>query len=179
MRIIAGKYRGRVLQLPRNLPVRPTTDFAKEALFNILTNRINLEDMNVLDLFAGTGNLSIELLSRGVKQCISVDMNFNCTTWLSSAKQTLGIENWKIQKEEALKFTKRCTESFNFIIADPPYDWKHHLALVDSIFILPIIENEGLFILEHGKSNDFSTHPYFVEVRLYGAVHFSFFKRHH
>jgi 16S rRNA (guanine966-N2)-methyltransferase len=123
VRIIAGKYRGRVLQLPRNLPVRPTTDFAKEALFNILTNRINLEEMQVLDLFAGTGNLSIELLSRGVKQCTSVDMNYNCTAWLSSAKKTLEIENWKIQKADALKFTKRCTESFNFIIADLTRPW--------------------------------------------------------
>ncbi len=176
MRIIAGKYRGRVLQLPRNLPVRPTTDFAKEALFNVLTNRIELETMRVLDLCAGTGNLSIELLSRGVDKCTSVDLNYHCTTWLNSAKRTLGIENWSIQKEDALKFTKRCTEQFNFIIADPPYDWKYHQALVDNVFNLPILDRDGLFILEHGKANNFKMHPYFFEERLYGAVHFSFFK---
>ncbi len=175
MRIISGKYRGRVLRLPKNLPVRPTTDFAKEALFNILNNKIDLADLTVLDLFAGTGNISLELLSREVTTCTSVDLNFACISWLQEAKKQWQIPNWQITKEDALKFVKRCSLQYDFILADPPYDWKYHQTLVDAIFEKDILKPDGLFILEHGKTNSFKDHVCFQEVRDYGAVHFSFF----
>jgi 16S rRNA (guanine966-N2)-methyltransferase len=176
VRIIGGKYKSKVLKTPNNLPVRPTTDFAKESLFNILNNHISFEGICVLDLFAGTANLSIECLSRNAMQCVSVDLNFHCVQWMYQLKKELNITNWQIIKNDALKFVKRNETPYDLIIADPPYDWGHHRALAELICQQQLKDRDAIFILEHGNKLVLEDLPYYSETRKYGAVHFSFFK---
>lgn len=176
MRIIRGKYKGRHFPTPTNFKARPTTDFAKEGLFNILENvYVDFdEEPTALDLFAGTGSIGLELASRGCKKVVSVEKDFKHWQFLSRVSKMLGDNAWLPLKNDAFKFCASCKEHYDIIFADPPYALEHLDKIPDAA--LPLLSEDGLFILEHGKDYDFSQHPRFVDHRTYGSVNFSFFK---
>ena len=174
MRIIGGKYKGKSIVAPRGLPVRPTTDFAKESLFNILNNSIDFEEIKLLELFAGTGNIGYEFASRGCTQISSVDLNFNCIQFIKRSNKELGLHN-KVIRSDVFRFIKSNKEKYNFIFADPPYDLERIKDIPKLIFSKGILENEGTLVIEHDKYTDFSDDNYFKNVRQYGRVMFSFF----
>jgi 16S rRNA (guanine(966)-N(2))-methyltransferase RsmD len=176
MRIISGTFKGRRIAPPKNITARPTTDFAKESLFNLLTNRMDFEDVDMLDLFAGTGGIGIEFISRGAREVTAVEMAHTQQNFIISCCKQLGIRNLHLIRGDVFKFVKTCHVQYDFIYADPPYDLPQLATLPDLIFEQDILKEEGYFVLEHSKNNDFSTHPRFLEMRNYGSVHFSFFK---
>ncbi|MBQ0136626.1 MAG: RsmD family RNA methyltransferase [Paludibacteraceae bacterium] len=173
MRIISGKYGGRRLAPPKNITARPTTDFAKESLFNLLNNRLDFEGLDMLDLFAGTGGIGMEFISRGARSVTSVELAHTQQNFIISACKQLGITNLSLVRSDVFKFINACRVQYDFIYADPPYALDKLPLLPD--LVLPLLKADGLFVLEHGKDNDFSTHPNFIEMRVYGSVHFSFF----
>ena len=176
MRIISGTYGGRRFDAPKNLQARPTTDIAKESLFNILQNRIDFEDITALDLFAGTGSISFEILSRGASKVVSVEMGRVQKQFIQKVAGELKITTGlQLIRGDVFKYLKGATQQFDLIFADPPYALKELPTLPDLVLEGNLLKPEGTFILEHGKENDFSSHPRFVELRKYGAVHFSFF----
>jgi 16S rRNA (guanine966-N2)-methyltransferase len=177
VRIISGKYRGRQIHTPNNLPVRPTTDFAKESLFNILNNLVDFEEISVLDLFAGTGNLSYEFFSRGAVTITAVETDPKCVAFISKTAQLLNAGNLTVIKTDVFPYLRRPYESFDIIFADPPYQVENIEEIPDLIFLSKILKEDGWFILEHSKRNDFSKHPFFNQHRRYGNVNFSFFQR--
>ncbi len=176
MRIISGTYRGRRFNPPKNITVRPTTDFAKESLFNLLQNRMDFEGIDVLDLFAGTGSISLEFVSRGAREVISVELAHVQQNFMISTCKQLGVHNMTIVRGDALKYLNSCHLQFDFIYADPPYDMEQLPTLPDLVFAHNILREGGWFVLEHSAHNDFSAHPHFVEHRQYGSVNFSFFQ---
>lgn len=176
MRIISGTYGGRRFDAPKNLQARPTTDIAKESLFNILQNRIDFEDITALDLFAGTGSISFEFLSRGASRVVCVEMGRVQQQFIQKVAGELKITTGlQLIRGDVFKYLKGATQQFDLIFADPPYALKELPTLPDLVLEGNLLKPEGTFILEHGKENDFSSHPRFVELRKYGAVHFSFF----
>lgn len=177
MRIIGGKYQRRQIIAPARLPVRPTTDMAKEALFNIINNHFDFEAIEVLDLFAGTGNISYEFASRGASDVIAVDINNSCVQFIRSTAEKLQIENLKSVRAESFHFLSFCKASFDIVFADPPYDFAELKKIPDNVFNARIIKPNGWLILEHGENVKFSSHPNFFESRRYGKVHFSFFSQ--
>lgn len=177
MRIISGKYKGRVLHPPANLPVRPTTDFAKTGLFNILENQIDFENLNCLDLFSGTGSISIELISRGAKSVTSVDRDYGCTAFQKETTRLLEIHNLRIIRTDVLTFIKKKHDPFDLIFADPPFDLKIHESLTSTIVAGNLLAKDGRFILEHNSKQDWSSLPGFQSNRTYGNVGFSFFSK--
>lgn len=177
MRIIGGKLRGLRLSPPQNLPVRPTTDLAKEALFNILQNQLDLEDIKVLDLFCGTGNLSLEFASRGVAQVISVDRHMGCVQYVKAAAAQHGLPQIKTYKADVFKYLDLETEQYDLIFADPPYDLPKIPELPKIIFNKNLLKSDGLLIVEHQSNQNLSNHPAFVEQRKYGHSSFSFFRQ--
>lgn len=176
MRIISGSLGGRVLHPPKNLPVRPTTDFAKTALFNILTNRIDIESANVLDLCCGTGSISLECASRGAKNVTAVDTHGNCVKFVADMAKLMGISNLKALKSDIFKFIEGERNSFDFIFADPPYDASWIEQISPSVFQYKVLAAKGILIIEHGPKTNLSTAPNFMEKRTYGNVNFSIFK---
>lgn len=174
MRIISGKYGGRRLAPPKNITARPTTDFAKESLFNLLNNRLDFEGLDMLDLFAGTGGIGMEFISRGARSVTSVELAHTQQNFIISACKQLGITNLSLVRSDVFKFINACRVQYDFIYADPPYALDKLPLLPD--LILPLLKSDGWFVLEHGKDNDFSTHPHFMETRVYGSVHFTFFQ---
>ena len=176
MRIISGIHKGRRINPPKNIPVRPTTDFAKEGLFNILNNKIDFEEINVLDLFAGTGNISFEFVSRQSLSITSVDLNYRCTEFIKNTAKELHYENLRAIKANVLKFLTTAKNTYDLIFADPPYDMEEIEQIPELIFNNQLLSEEGIFILEHSRKFDFSDHPHFAEHRKYGNVNFSFFK---
>lgn len=178
MRIISGIYGGRRFDTPKNLQARPTTDLAKGALFNILTNRIDFEGISALDLFAGTGSISFEFVSRGAKKVISIEKNTIQQNYIQSIHNQLKLGNEHcLFRTDVFRYLKNCNEKFDLIFADPPYDLPEIEQLPQTILKSKLLKDDGIFIMEHGKKNDFSSLPEFIEMRTYGAVHFSFF--HH
>ncbi|MGL5787590.1 MAG: RsmD family RNA methyltransferase [Bacteroidales bacterium] len=176
MRIISGIYKRRRFDVPKNIKARPTTDFARENLFNVLNNMIDFEDIrSALDLFAGTGAISFELLSRGCHKVVCVEKVSLQYDFIKKVKQELKDENLITVKGNALKYIETTHEKFDFIFADPPYDLPELPTIPDNIFKHGLLNKGGWFIFEHSKNNDFSEHPYFVERRVYGSVNFSFF----
>ena len=173
MRIISGTYRGRRLVPPKNITARPTTDFAKEALFNLLNNQIGFEDAEMLDLFAGTGGIGLEFISRGAREVTSVEMAHTQQNFIIQTCKQLGITNLSLIRGDVFKFIRACKVQYDFIYADPPYALTNLAELPD--LVLPLLKENGLFVLEHGKDHDFSTHPRYQQTRVYGSVHFSFF----
>jgi 16S rRNA (guanine966-N2)-methyltransferase len=176
MRIIGGTLRGLRLNPPKNLPVRPTTDLAKEALFNILQNQIEFEGIKVLDLFSGTGNISLEFASRGAEQVVSVDRSIQCVHYLKDTAKQHGLNQVKAFKDDVFKYLQLETEQFDLVFADPPYDLNRIPDIPKIVFDKNMLLPGGLLIVEHQSLQNLSNHPAFVEQRKYGHSSFSFFK---
>ena len=177
MRIISGRFKGRRFIPPaKNWPTRPTTDFAKEGLFNILQNRISFEETKMLDLFGGTGNHCYEFISRGCMDATYVDKFPGCVQFVKKIAHELGIENeLHIHKGDVFDFIKHNQSSFDYIFAGPPYPLPNLNDIPDVIFSTTILKTDGLFILEHNPNHDFKTHRCYKEERNYGTTIFSFF----
>ncbi len=175
MRIIRGEYRGRTLNIPKNLPVRPTTDFAKEALFNILENTIDLTQIRFLDLFAGTGSISYEMASRGCRHITSVDLNTQCIKYMNLVKQQLDIKCLQVVRSDALRFLSQCRQPYDLIFADPPYEMPGIEILPAGVINSSCLKEGGTFIFEHARKYNFHEHPEFIDHRSYGSVNFTFF----
>lgn len=175
MRIIAGKHRGKKLNPPNNLPARPTTDFAKESIFNILHNNFTLEKTKVLDLFAGTGNITFEFFSRGTKNITSVEMHNGCLSFIIKTANQLKAENIKIIKSEVLRYLKKETSKYHIIFADPPFVAEILEDVHQLVFENNLLEPEGWLIMEHPTQKKYSHLPKFAEERNYGSVKFSIF----
>lgn len=175
MRIIGGIHKGKVIKVPNNLPVRPTTDFAKEGLFNILANKLDFEHINVLDLFSGTGHISLEFASRGSKEIVSVDKHFRCTGFLKSISKEL---NYPIHvlKSDVFDYLKNASSSYDLIFADPPYDLPEIPDIHKFVFERQLLNKGGILIIEHGSRTRLSDLKNFVQHRNYGNVNFSFFE---
>lgn len=176
MRIISGTFRGRRLEPPKNITARPTTDFAKESLFNLLQNRIDFEGIDVLDLFAGTGSISLECVSRGAREVTAIEMAHTQQNFIISASKTLGVHNLHLIRGDVFKYLKTCKMQYDFIFADPPYALEALPTLPDLIFGGELLRDEGIFVLEHPATYDFSQHPHFIDHRTYGSVNFTFFQ---
>jgi len=177
MRIITGKYKGRHFDIPRSFKARPTTDFAKENIFNVLIQYVDFEDATALDLFSGTGSITLELLSRGCQQVISIELDRDHHRFICDCLAKLGENKACLPlRADVFRFVKSCKQQFDFIFADPPYALKELPTLPDLIFERQLLKEQGLFVLEHGKDHDFSQHPHFVEHRQYGSVNFSLFR---
>ncbi len=178
MRVITGKYKGRHFEVPRSFKARPTTDFAKENLFNVLNGYMDFDDEPIaLDLFAGTGSITLELLSRGCSKVISVEKDAQHFAFISKTLDALKETNCFPLRTDVFRYLTRCNEQFDFIFADPPYALNGLDTLPELVFQKDLLKNDGLFVLEHGKEHDFSNHPCFKERRIYGSVNFSFFKK--
>lgn len=175
MRIIAGSLRGRRLNPPATLPVRPTTDMARESLFNILNNYVDYEDCAVMDLFAGTGAMSLEFVSRGAKEVTSIDINNQCTDFIKASAKQFGVNNIHVVRADAFDLIKRAYKKFDIIFADPPYALENLPQLPDLIFEHDLLTDDGIFILEHPRDYHFEEHPHFWQHRNYGKVNFTFF----
>lgn len=177
MRIISGRWKGRFLIAPKNLPVRPTTDMAKEALFNILSNRFDMDGLSVTDLFAGTGNISYEFASRGAKSVRSVDMDRGCTRYISETARTLGLDTVKVSNADVFRYLSRPQEPSDVVFADPPYDLSEekYRAIVSCVLENGLLAEGGVLVVEHPKSIDLSVMQGYEQTRRYGTVHFSFF----
>ena len=175
MRIISGTLKGRRLNPPSNLPVRPTTDMAKEGFFNILNNYVDYEDCEVMDLFAGTGSITFEFVSRGAKSVTSVDVNGPCTDFIKREATRLNVQNLHVVRADVFDLLKRAYKKFDIIFADPPYAHEGLDKLPDMVFEKELLTDDGILILEHPKEYSFEEHPYFWQHRNYGKVNFTFF----
>ena len=198
MRIITGKYKGRHFEIPRSFKARPTTDFAKENIFNVLTGYIDFEGATALDLFSGTGSISLELVSRGCARVISVEADRDHHRFILQCLQKLGGQSRGPQSRgqvpeaepsepvpvtairgDVFKYLKSCKQQFDFIFADPPYALKELKTIPSLIFEKNLLKEDGVFVFEHGKTDAFTDHPNFVEHRSYGSVNFSIFRPLH
>ena len=177
MRIITGKYKGRHFEIPRSFKARPTTDFAKENIFNVLMGYIDFDGTRALDLFAGTGSITLELLSRGCSQVVSVELDRDHHRFIQQCIAKLQEEN-NVQclRADAFRFIKGGHQQFDFIFADPPYALKELPQIPDLVLGKNLLAPGGIFVFEHGKDNNFSGHPHFVEHRSYGSVNFTLFR---
>ena len=176
MRIITGRYKGRHFDIPRTFKARPPTDFAKENIFNVLQGYTDFDGKTALDLFAGTGSISLELASRGCQQVVSVEADRDHAAFIRQCFAKLGADNQLLIREDVFKFLKTCRQSFDFIFADPPYALRELPQIPDLILESTLLRPDGLLVFEHGKDHDFSQHPRFVEHRQYGSVNFSIFR---
>jgi 16S rRNA (guanine966-N2)-methyltransferase len=178
MRIISGKLKGRRLRAPKNLPVRPTTDMAKEALFNIINNSYYFDSITVIDLFSGTGNISYEFASRGTQNIYAIDANYNCIKYISTTAKELDLEI-NTFKSDVYKFIDKTSMQADIIFADPPYDFEveKFLEIVDTVFSKNLLKEEGVLIIEHSKQTDLSTHEKHSYDKRYGGNVFSFFDK--
>lgn len=177
MRIISGELKGRLITPPKNLRARPTTDFAKENLFNVLGNIIDFEECGVLDLFAGTGSISYEFASRGVRGVTSVEINSVHHNFIRRTATELGIENLYAVKANVFLYLKSCTKRFDIIFSDAPYDLDGSAEVVNLVFERDLLSDEGILIFEHSTAQKFDNHPYLWQSRSYGSVQFSLFKK--
>ncbi|MDO4801176.1 MAG: RsmD family RNA methyltransferase [Prevotellaceae bacterium] len=176
MRIITGIYKGLSFDVPKTFKARPTTDFAKENLFNVVRQYIDFDETTALDLFSGTGSISLELLSRGCQQVISVEADRDHHRFIMQCLQKINASNCVPIRGDVFRFLKSCKMNFDFIFADPPYKLEKLDTIPDEIFNRQLLKEGGLFVLEHGKEYDFSPNPHFAEHRSYGSVNFSFFR---
>jgi 16S rRNA (guanine966-N2)-methyltransferase len=177
MRIISGKHKGRRLQAPKNLPVRPTTDMAKEGLFNVLNNQYYFDSITIIDLFSGTGNISYEFASRGCKNIYAIDENYNCIKYIYNTSKELGLDIITY-KSDVYSFLEKTTLKADIIFADPPYNLEieKFLDIVEIIFQKKMISNEGILVIEHSKNTDLSKHKNHSHDKRYGGNVFSFFE---
>jgi len=176
MRIVSGTHKSKRITAPKNLPVRPTTDMAKESLFNILNNNYYFDEVRVLDLFSGTGNISYEFASRGTEKILCVDQNTNCIRFINKTATELGFDAITTIKADVFDFLEKHKQEHDIIFADAPYDLEGLDKIVEMVFAKKLLSQTGVLILEHDKEQDFSELPYFVSSRRYGNVNFSFFE---
>lgn len=177
MRIISGFLKGKSVLPPAGYKARPTTDFAREALFDILDNEYEFDDLKVLDLFGGTGAISFEFISRGIGHVWCVEMAPPHAAFISSAAKELGVaDRITVVRHNVFDFIPLCKEKFDLVFADPPYALDGLERLPDLVLSAGIMHPGAYFILEHGSEHSFSSHPAFVKERKYGRVHFSFFE---
>ncbi|MDR0873841.1 MAG: 16S rRNA (guanine(966)-N(2))-methyltransferase RsmD [Prevotellaceae bacterium] len=176
MRIISGQFKGRRIEPPHNITARPTTDFAKESLFNVLNNLMDFEASASLDLFAGTGSISIELASRGCPSVLAIEQNDMHLAFIKKTLKQLGIITVFPLKADVFKFLPTTSQRFDFIFADPPYDLRTLEMLPDLVFDNQLLKDGGIFVLEHSQKNNFDAHPHFLQHRNYGNVNFTFFR---
>ena len=176
MRIISGLYKGRKIVAPKKLPVRPTTDMAKEALFNILNNQYYFDDISVLDLFSGTGNISYEFASRGTENILAVDDNYGCIKFINDTSETFEMPINTI-KSDVYKFLGQTKQKFTIIFADPPYNFEENLfsKIPELVFKNELLEDEGQLIVEHSKHTNLSHIEHYSHTKNYGGNAFSFF----
>lgn len=178
MRIISGTHKGKVIFPDKNFRARPTTDFAKENLFNVLNNYIDIEGAVVLDLFSGTGSISYEFASRGAERIVSVELNYNHYSFIKKTIVQLGFKNINVFKTDVFIACKKLKgQSFDIIFADPPYDLEKIMDIPVAIFDNELLAPDGLAIIEHPGTVDFSSAPFFSEHRQYGSVNFSIFRK--
>ena len=181
MRIITGIYKGRHFDIPRSFKARPTTDFAKENIFNVLNQHIDFDGATALDLFSGTGSISLELLSRGCCRVVSIEQDRDHHRFICDCLKKLNPSATNATgtviplRADVFRFIKSCREQYDFIFADPPYALKELATIPDLIFEKGLLKADGIFVFEHGKDHDFSAHPHFLEHRAYGSVNFSIF----
>ena len=176
MRIVSGEFKGRIIHPPAGFTLRPTTDIAKESLFNILGNRYDFDELSVLDLFAGTGGISYEFLSRGVNEIICVDIHPKHVGFIDKTCRDLKCNNARVVRSDAFVFLKACTKQFDVIFADPPYDLKGIEQIPQLVFEKQLLKANGVLIVEHAIETDLSALPHFSEKRKWGKVNMSFFE---
>lgn len=177
MRIIGGALKGKAIDPPAGYKARPTTDFAREALFDILNNEYEFDGLHVLDLFGGTGAISFEFISRGAGHVWCVEMAPANAAFISSQARRLGLSNMTVVRHNVFDFIPLCTEKFDIVFADPPYALEGLETLPARVLDAGILHPGGYFILEHGSEHSFTSHPLFVKEKVYGRVHFSFFEQ--
>jgi 16S rRNA (guanine(966)-N(2))-methyltransferase RsmD len=175
LRIISGIYKGKQIHPDKSFTARPTTDFAKESLFNILNNRLDFEEIEVLDLFSGTGSISYEFASRGAKKIDCVELNFKHASFIIKTAQELKFNQLKVFRMSTYQYLKLAKHTFDLIFADPPYDMPEVEKLPELVLAANLLKPDGIFIMEHSKGIDFTANPQFKEHRNYGNVNFSFF----
>ena len=175
MRIIGGSHKGRRITAPGSLPVRPTTDMAKEALFNILNNHYDFEGLKVLDLFAGIGSISYEFASRGAAEVLSVEMNPRCVNFITETSRKLDLKNLFVIRANVFTYLRRSGKKFDIIFADPPYDLEGIETIPDLVFENDLLDKDAWLIVEHSANIDFSDHSNLDQQRKYGKVNFSMF----
>lgn len=178
MRIVSGTYKGRIIKPPKNFKARPTTDFAKENLFNILNNNFDFSELTVLDLFSGTGSISYEFASRGSMKVIAIEKNFKHQAFIKKTIEDYEFKQIKTIKTDAFRFIKSCNEQFDIVFADPPYDLKEIESIPAFIFEHDMLKKNGWLIVEHGDKTNFSRQKGFKEQRKYGGVNFSIFENY-
>ena len=176
MRIIGGDLKGKSIMPPAGYAARPTTDFAKEGLFNTLVNEIDFEEMAMLDLFSGTGSISYEAASRGCRDIVSVEMNPANARFIKQTAASLGIKGMQVVHHNVFDFLNICTKKFDFVFADPPYAIDNLAGIPEKVFAAGILNDGAIFVLEHPGTFSFMEHPRFVKEKKYGNVHFSYFK---
>ena len=177
MRIVGGKYKGRIFNPDKKFIARPTTDLAKEGLFNILSNRYEFTGMKVLDLFSGTGSIGYEFLSRDAAEVTFVDKDSHHIRFIRKTIAQLQAENSTIIQDDVFRFLKNCPYSFDIVFADPPFEFKFLDEIPRAVFESGVLKDHGLLVLEHSKSHEFFKMPQFKELRKYGKVQFSFFNK--
>ena len=177
MRIIGGRLKGKTILPPAGYKARPTTDFAREGLFNVLDNEYEFEDLKVLDLFGGTGAIAFEFASRGAARVYCVEMARENASFIKTEAQRLGLANVTMVRDNVFDFLPICREKFDIIFADPPYALEGLETLPDQVFAQDILHPGCYFILEHGGEHSFREHPRFKKEKVYGRVHFSFFEQ--
>jgi 16S rRNA (guanine966-N2)-methyltransferase len=175
LRIIGGRYKARIIPVPGSFKARPTTDAAKESLFNILANYFDFTQIRVLDLFSGTGSIALEFASRGARQVTMVELDSRYADFIRHTISRLGLEQVQVVRSDAFRYIRNTPDRYDIIFADPPYDMPGIETLAEEIFNNRLLNEEGWFILEHSRKYNFSDHPYFYELRKYGSVHFSIF----
>ena len=176
MRIVSGIYRRRRFDVPKSFSARPTTDFAKENLFNVIANLIDLDDTDALDLFAGTGSISFELASRGCKRVTSIEKNNAHASFIAKVITELDTDAIDLVRGDVFRFLQTAkADSYDFIFADPPYALKELEDIPRLVLEKELLREGGVFVMEHPKTNDFSALPYFYQHREYGSVNFSIF----
>lgn len=175
MRIISGSHRGLKLLAPAKLPVRPTTDMAKEALFNIIEQKVNIDEISVLDLFAGTGNISLEFSSRGVKELTSIDRHADCVRFIQEMNTKLKFTS-NLLRADVFKYLKTCVYKYDLIFADPPYDLPNIPDIIRLVKENNLLNEGGFLIIEHASMQNLSSYKGYVESRKYGSSTFSFFE---
>lgn len=178
MRIISGIHKGRKIQAPKNLPVRPTTDMGKEALFNILNNQFYFDEISVLDLFSGTGNISYEFASRGTEKILAIDAHYGCVKFINQISEKFEMPIQAI-KSDVFKFLDQTHQKFDLIFSDPPYNFDIELfhKIPQVVFQNNLLEDGGMLIIEHSKHTDLSPIEYYIQTKSYGGNAFSFFER--